>query len=1074
MPKAMKTNLMIPQDKAIELAEKLLKILSPEGGESALLVFERKLLEQIYKELLADVPLVFNGLFARMQYFHDNFETPPELVRQLNSLRMLANRAAHEDIASIPEGAVSSGAKTIYLLLRLVCPQLNCPQLEEFVKDAPEFPRQKHSKKQSFQCVLKHWKHYVSGGRVAGLEISAINEDNEEVRILLRDDLKNLEKAKYSTLANSLWQYANLNCLELSEVAGKDNFFVDNPRTKFVLEPDFLIDASAIAECMGNASSSPELFILNRLFGEPSSDKMLLGNMVNSIFDDLIHYSDLDYLDLFKRGLAQIPIPMVALGQTCAMQIYREIESGHLDVVKAFCANVPNEDLLLEPSFLCPTYGLQGRLDLLFKTKGKYNIVELKSGKAHPHDVWSSQLYQVVAYNMIIRNAYGSGNQGSSSILYSACAEKPLRNVANMPLLEQNLLICRNRIVGIMRLLSVEPKWFLDWLIKKNPDDYSNFSKQALQRYKALLKNIREFEYEWFGEQVKRIVREIWFVKTGSADKDSNYGHNSLWRLSASEKQGKIISGLQITSYDLRDITLQYLESPGISDFRQGDIVVLYGEHAKADKQEIIRGVITDIIDDSIKLRIRGGIKRNFSPNSTWTLEHDVLESFLYGPLSSLTTFLEADMHSRDLYWGIRKPAIDEFEPKETEKETVLAKMKAAKDLFIIQGPPGTGKTSGLIGNYVERFYEHSNKKMMILSFTNRAVDEICLCLKKRNIPFIRTGNSQIIEDELLDNLISDKRFLEIDKLLRENRIFVATVQSANSWYRDLSKLTKMDEMLIDEASQILESSILGLLTIAPKVILIGDQNQLPAITVQSPLGFNFSSETLQDLEYKDINQSLMERLFRLYKRKGWDQHLEMLTGHYRMHFKIASLVAHYYDNRLQPVLKEQFLPLAKSKLPELIDARLLWIECPPSSQDYFDPMQIEATNWLVTQYRNAGLIRDPQKDLGIVAPFRVMIHALKHLIEDVSIDTVERYQGSERDAVVLCFPLRDAFGLRGIESLNSDGSVDRKLNVAVSRAKNRLIVMANSRLCKASNHYAKLYENIRLNGRIIDIHDII
>ncbi|HCX59372.1 MAG TPA: hypothetical protein DG355_01785, partial [Candidatus Cloacimonas sp.] len=133
---------MIDKDKALELAERLLKILSPEGGDSALLVFQRKLLEHIYKELLADVPLVFNGLFARMQYFHDNNDIPAELVRRLNTLRILCNKAAHEELSDIPAGAVSAGAKSIYELLRCVCPDLSYPPLEDVVKDAPELPRQ--------------------------------------------------------------------------------------------------------------------------------------------------------------------------------------------------------------------------------------------------------------------------------------------------------------------------------------------------------------------------------------------------------------------------------------------------------------------------------------------------------------------------------------------------------------------------------------------------------------------------------------------------------------------------------------------------------------------------------------------------------------------------------------------------------------------------------------------------------------------------------------------------------------------------------------------------------------------
>lgn len=1065
---------MIPNDKARELADKLVQILSPEAGESALLIFQRKLLEQIYKELLADVPIVFNGLFARMQYFHDNYDTPPELVRQLNVLRVLANKAAHEEITSIPPGAVTSGAKSIYELLKFLCPELEDPRLEEITQGAHEFPRQQHSAKHSFHCVLKEWRYYRSGGQITGLELSAVNEDYEELSILLRDDLKNTKKEKISKLGPSLWPYANLNCIELSEVAGKQNYFVDNPRTMIVLEPDFLVDSSAVAECLDSSGSSPELFVLNRLFRDQSSARMLLGTMVNGIFDDLFHKSDEDYLELFKRALASSSIPMVALGQTVAMDIYNEIKDIHLKQVKQFCEDIPKDDFLLEPSYLCPAYGLQGRLDLLYKKSGKYSIVELKSGKAHPTDVWPSQMYQVVAYNMIIRNAYGAQQTGSSSILYSSVSDKPLRNVASMPLLEQNLLACRNRIVGILHLLSEEPGRFFDWLAGQDSKGYGAFKGETLTRYQSLRKRIRSFEYEWFCEQVKRVIRELWQVKTGSMDSDTSFGHNALWRQSWVEKQGKQIRNLQITQSDHRIVHLVYGDEPGISDFRAGDIVVLYDQSKRVDQQEILRGVIESIDNQSLAIRIRGGIQREFSANDKYSIEHDVLESFLYGPLGSLTSFLEADIGFRDLVFGLREPKMAELEEPEIEREAVLARMQGAQELFILQGPPGTGKTSGIIGNYVERLYTETNRKLMILSFTNRAVDEICLCLKHRGLPFIRSGSSQVIVDELLDNVISGKRYQETDSILRHNRIFVATVQSANAWYVDIQRLTGIDELIIDEASQILENSILGLMTIAPKTILIGDQNQLPAICVQTPQNYRFQSPELQELEYDNINQSLMERLFRLYTKRGWNAHYRMLTGHYRMHFKISSLIAHYYANRLQPVLKEQYQPLQKSNLPENLDTRLLWLECPPSTHDFYDPMQEQAIIAIVEQFRQSGLIKDVQKDMGIVAPYRVMIHSLKKSIDDISIDTVERYQGSERDTIILCFPLKDINGLRHLQSLNADESVDRKLNVALSRARNRLIVIGNSKICSSSAHFAKLYDNIRLNGRILNIQEII
>lgn len=1059
---------------ALELAEKLLDILKSEDSEGAKLIQQRQLLEQIYKTLLADVTQSFNGLFARIQYYHDSHETPEDIVYQVNALRIMANKAAHGELEQVSPEAIASGALGIYRLIQTLAEGYEHPELASLLQQAKPFPRREHAKKQSFPCLLKSWQYHKSGGRIAGLELKAITEDGEGVSILLRDDQRYPQKAKYSSLAPSLWQYANLYCHQLSTVAGKPNFFIDNPRTLIVLEPDFLVDASSISECIGSTGIYPELYLLNRLFSDRSNDKMLMGKVINSMFDTLIHEPELDYLTLFKRCLHTMPIPMVGIGIKSANTIYKTIQDNHLDTLTKFCTEIRNHDLLLEPSFLCPAYGLQGRLDLLYHHKKKFSIVELKGGKPHPHDVWPAQMYQVVAYNMIIRHAYGQANMGSSSILYSASKDKPLRNIANMPLLEQNLMLCRNRIVGLMHLLSLKPDAFFSWLARQNGESYSSFSQEYLQRFKRMRQSIEDYEYEWFCAQTRRVVREIWQIKIGSDTSDSNFGHNALWRKSRSEKEGKIVSDLKIVEYDQKEFRLGFTSQIGTTDFRVGDIVVLYRQDRRIDQQEIIRGVINAWDEQGITLSIRGGIRRKLLSTALWALEHDVIESFLYSPLAALSAFLESPKSKRDLYLGLREPKANQPLPAATEKEQVLAKMQAAQELFLIQGPPGTGKTSGLIGNYISQLFEQTEKKILVLSFTNRAVDEICLCLKQRDIPFVRTGNSQHIEAELLSNLVKDKSYKEMDAILRLNRIFVATVPSATSWQDDLKKLTAIDEIIVDEASQILESSILGLLNIAPKSIFIGDQNQLPAIATQSPLDYSFSQEPLNNLKYDAINQSLMERLFRVYKSRKWDAHCAMLTGHYRMHEDIAGLISQHYGNKLQAMRPEQKADFKDSLIPACPNTRLIWIECPPAAQEYYDPLQVEVAVKIVHWLSKNQNMPQETEELGIVAPYRVMIHALRNRLPKISIDTVERFQGSERNRMILCFPLKNVSGIPSLQSLSSDGKVDRKLNVALSRVKDQIIILANSEICRQSPHYSQLYESIKLKGQIITAQEIL
>ena len=1063
--------------RAQELAQQLLELLQSERSEKLRLIRQRQILEQIYKELTADATASFNGLFARMQYFHDTQGIPEALVQQLNSLRILCNKVAHDEVREITSGASLSGALCIFELLTRLHPQLECPELCLVLESAMPFARRQAAKKASFLCTLLEWKLQEQGGHIRALELTVRSEEGQELRVILRDDSKIPNKAKYTQLYPGLWKYAMLNCLNLSEVAGKQDHYIDNPNTIIVLEPDFLVDASAISECLDHDKMHPEIFVLSRLLNERSSEKMLLGQMVNSMFDALIHEPDLEYNELFKRALTANPIPLVALGSESSLDIYNRIEQQHITGLRHFAQKMNEVDLLLEPSYLCPKYGLQGRLDLLHRDNRKFNIVELKSGKAHAHDVWPTQTYQVVAYNMIIRSAYGAEALGSSSILYSAASENNLRNVANIPIQEQRLIHCRNRIVSIMRLLTEHPARFFDWLSRQGSEDYSSFTAERLERFKAMIRNIGDYEYTWFLEQVKRVSREIWQVKLGSSSTNNEhfYGHNALWQLSPEEKSGKIISGLRFSEHDTRALKLCLPPQQDITDFRVGDIVILYDQSRRIDHQEIIRGVIESMDREQIELRIRAGIKNNrsFGKEAKWAIEHDVLESFLYAPYSSLCGFLEADKDKRELLLGLKEPSFSEEPRAGDDLEAVLDRMRKARDLHIVQGPPGTGKTSGLLSRYIDRFYHESNKRMIVLSFTNRAVDEICLCLTKMDIPFIRTGSSQVIGDSLLDNLIQDKRFKEIEAIIKGNRIFVSTVQSANAYFQDLSAIVEIDEIIVDEASQILESTILGLLSKVDKCVLIGDQNQLPAISTQSPLPYSFTDPQLAGLNYGSINQSLMERLFRTYEKAGWLLHIDMLKQHYRMHDEIAALVSRYYHHRLVCSTERQMAALDKGREDHRLRSRLIWIETPSSAQDYYDPLQVEIIKQLVADFSQAGLIDDPGKDLGIVAPYRAMIHALKSDLDQFTIDTVERFQGSERKIIILTLPLRKASSLRHLQALSDDASVDRKLNVAISRAVERLIVIGNSALCRQARHYHELYKHIRERGKIIEYQEL-
>ncbi len=1054
----------------------LLELIAESPGVKARLLLLRQVLEAIYKTLSEDSRISFNGLFARMQYVNEAISLPGEIAAQLHSLRILCNNAAHEADFKAEESAFYSGVYAIRQLLVYLNPEVSEAGLEEYLArhNAKPFGKLSPSRKASFNCVVNRFKPYMVDSEARGLELTVFDESGMECSILLQDE--DAEGRRWSWLNKVLWKYSTLNCLNLTAIQGREHCYMGNPTTLIVVEPDFLIDASGVAECFCRQGMKPEYFVVKQLLKEAATEKLLQGTMVNGILDELIHTPQADYPSLFRKSLANQPISMVALGLESAMNIYDCVQHTHLPQIREFALSVQDCEVQLEPSFICPEYGLQGRLDVLYHQDGKPHIVELKSGSPPHYDIWIQHQMQVIAYNMIIRNCYQNASRGSSCILYSASPDNPLRHVVNTVLLEQNLLMCRNRIVGIMHNLAVNPEVFFNWLKQLPESSDTNFMQRNLQDIVTLLNSLEEHEYEWFLGQISLLVREIWSVKTGGLKVDSIYGHNALWQQSVTVKQQRyrIISELRISGIDFNCISCELSSAEQITDFRMNDIVVLYREAIPISNQEILRGVITDLDPTRIEITIRGGLspKHELLGSENWAVEHDILESSLYSPLGSIFSFLRSTSAKRNLFLGLDKPEItSSIPPADDYLEEICNRMASAEQYYIVQGPPGTGKTSGLLTKYIGRLYNDSSMNILILSFTNRAVDEICLCLQREKIPFIRTGSSDEVSQELMGNLIQGKRYEEISQILKSNRIWVATVQSCNAWLNDLLKLIQIDELIVDEASQIVENAILGIISQARKTILIGDQNQLPPISLQANERFTFQHEKLKGLCYANYNQSLMERLSRVCNRNNWQHAFTMLNRHYRMHDQIAELVQRNYQGQLISMLERQKSALPVSSHP-LLSKRLVWIECPPSAFSFYDPLQVDLIKSIIKLLEQHGEINDLERDIGIVAPFRAMIHALLHELESrhrlITIDTVERFQGSERRIIIITLPLKSAENLRNIQALSADGNIDRKLNVAVSRAEERLIILGNSDLCLRSAHYSFLIDKISASGIVL------
>jgi superfamily I DNA and/or RNA helicase len=282
--------------------------------------------------------------------------------------------------------------------------------------------------------------------------------------------------------------------------------------------------------------------------------------------------------------------------------------------------------------------------------------------------------------------------------------------------------------------------------------------------------------------------------------------------------------------------------------------------------------------------------------------------------------------------------------------------------------------------------------------------------------------------------------------------------------------LKHFDLAVVDESSQILEPNLVGLLTQVDKFILIGDYKQLPAVVQQSEQDSHVNNCDLNDICLDNCRNSLFERLIRLEEKRGCTDFTGVLRHQGRMHPDIAKFPNEhfYFKEKLEPI------PLPH-QLDNAIAHRMVFI---PSEfckrPDISDKVNINEAhivcNCLKKIYHQQEVHFDPAKTVGVIVPYRNQIALIRKELEKtgipelekISIDTVERYQGSQRDVIIYSFTIQNLYQLEFLtaNSFVEDGHIiDRKLNVAITRARKQLIMTGNPHILAANPLFKELMD---------------
>ena len=531
-----------------------------------------------------------------------------------------------------------------------------------------------------------------------------------------------------------------------------------------------------------------------------------------------------------------------------------------------------------------------------------------------------------------------------------------------------------------------------------------------------------------------------------------------------------------------------------LPNFRQGDAIILYERNCDTDNvtnKMVFKGNIEYLTENEIGIRLRS-TQQNPSvlpAESLYAIEHDTMDTTFRSMYQGLYTYLSATQERRDLLLSQRPPRFDEsldslISCSKDDFTRVALKAKAAQDYFLLIGPPGTGKTSCALKKMVETFHADKDAQILLLSYTNRAVDEICKSLASiaPAVDFIRVGNELSCDEAYREHLIENElsscnRRSEVYERIRNCRIIVGTV-AAISGKPELFRLKHFDVAIIDEATQILEPQLLGILcargedgkNAIDKFVLIGDHKQLPAVVQQNTEQSAIYDESLLSIGLSNLKDSLFERLYRnctaACSSSAIHRSYDMLCRQGRMHPEVALFANRaFYGGRLIPV-----------GLPHQIEdsdtiRRLAFYPSVPekagaSAKINYSEARIVA-DLVVRIYERHQSDFDESRTLGIITPYRSQIALIKKEIESVGIpalnrilvDTVERFQGSERDVIIYSFCVNYPYQLKFLSNLTEEEGVliDRKLNVALTRARKQMFITGVPELLERNPLYKSL-----------------
>ncbi len=1088
-----------------------------------------QLLNLVYIEATKEERLRFNTLFARIAYASQKYRLSRTLQFYVHNFRKQASDALF---------AQSLPAEKAYL------PELGYKVLFESISriyggTVPDTLKSLDGSNWPFPMRPASIKGFKPHARVIALEHFPLekqllikDEDEPEREIRMQYDLPDHNEqftASIKILTGNIGFPVALGLVDV-EIDDSGTY---RPRA-IVIEPDYLTDVTAIAECFKEHGPMPEAYLLKKFLPFHASTSILQGNIANFFLDELMINPEADFQSTVKKLFQAYPLQFSALQDEELKKLLQSSRMHFAHLRKVILQDFPElgiraKECYIEPSFYAAAYGIQGRLDAFFHKGKKSAIVELKSGKLYRPNIYGinhSHYIQTLLYDLIIRSVFGKTVDPVNYILYSGIEDRHLRFGPVARTQQFEALQVRNRLLeiefdlaalgcnealGRKDLLAQGARWLRRIAPPQPGYRTDSFVERDTENFLRILRQGDEAEQRYFYAFAGFIAREYKLSKIGIEDLEKINGQATLWRSGIEEKETnfEILGFLQILENlaATEAATVRFAKTDRtnpLANFRLGDIAVLYplpeaGSTPLSNQLFKCTIVALDAREVTVQLRARQFNDRIFRSFPFWNLEHDLMDNSFTNMYRSLFEFLGSPDPWRKLLLGRTPPSLPEHihpaPPVEMTEEQagIFQKILSSRDYFLLWGPPGTGKTSVMLKYLLGYWFAHTRETILLLAYTNRAVDEICAAIESydpalRN-QYLRVGSRFSTAAEYQERLLQVQceklsTRQEIRSLLDGCRIFVGTVASVTG-KNDLLNLKTFDRVIIDEASQIPEPLLVGFLPRFRHALLIGDHKQLPAVVRQDEQASAVEDSILNELGVTNLRNSLFERLYKRSQARGWDWAYAQLSHQGRMHQDVMAFSnQQFYAGKLKilpegvpghlPQVQRDWLKHSENANPihkALANNRMLYFPTPPddgSIQQKINRYEAERIKDLVAAYTE--LYTQMGKPfhggtMGIITPYRAQIAQIRFTLEaagldhfPITIDTVERYQGGARDIILISLCTNSSRQMRSLVSLSEEG-IDRKLNVALTRAREAVVLLGNPDLLRENPGYGALLQ---------------